>query len=280
MSGIEVPSYFDPEPGHKEVERVIYHRTLDHIFFVYRSPENGSLADAEATQEPLKEGSSTTSAIPSTADTATTNEGNDNNPSSSTGKNLTTPMGGSGAPVATTGNPSSNASGSGTPNLASLTDALTEPTSALVDTELELEFQKRMIREEEPFPHHSPYFIYTLHLQTARQIIPPVCPRYTKSTPRSRSVRQHNAGFYAAPDKSQGSCNFIFNSEIFYLSQGNIEAYATPFNTYSLAKEVAKHSAQGPIWSNRLLYSDHNNAFIVFFEEHTQEPGTSNILPG
>lgn len=58
-----------------------------------------------------------------------------------------------------------------------------ESNSAIVaDPELEVEFLKRIIREEQPFPHSISYYIYTLQLQTMRQIIPPVCPRYLKFT--------------------------------------------------------------------------------------------------
>lgn len=244
------------EAGHREVEKSLYHRTFDHLFFIYRSADSQLQTDQDAI-----EGSSVGSSVGTTGATgdaggAGANDGLDTNGSSS--KN---------AGMSTVTSATSGIVGSSSTTSAADTGTNLDVTG-IIDTELEIDFYKRMICDEDPFPYSVPYHIYSLHVQTPKQLLPPISPR------------SHPAGFYACPEKISGENYFIFNNEIFYLSAGNLEAYSIPFNTYSSAKELCKALDKGPIWSNRLVHSEHNNAFIVFFEEHTKEPGTSNILPG
>eukprot|EP01127_Copromyxa_protea_P022381 TRINITY_DN7996_c0_g1_i1.p1 TRINITY_DN7996_c0_g1~~TRINITY_DN7996_c0_g1_i1.p1 ORF type:complete len:1377 (+),score=256.11 TRINITY_DN7996_c0_g1_i1:28-4158(+) len=241
----EIPSSFEPETGHRQVERVLYHHFQDLIFFSYK-PDN-SAYDPDSN---LEAGKGNTSVIAESGNSEADALTNQRQSMASSVQSL------------------SMDSATGASGIAGGAQVEGDVVSRMVDVELEGEFYKRMITDEDPFPHSFLHHFYSFQFQAARLLLPPVSPRH------------HSASFYASPDKQNGEFSFTFNSEFHYLSRGNLMAYAIAFNSCSLAKELSKWVEKGPIWPNRLLYSTANNAFLLFYDEHTQEPGTSNIIPG
>lgn len=94
--------------------------------------------------------------------------------------------------------------------------------------------------------------------------------------------RQKEPFFYSTPMRlpgAEGDVHFKFNSECYFITNGNLNAITLCLNTHSLAKLLPKQAAEGdPIEPYRLLYCQKMNGFLVFYDRVNQYGVISQVF--